>query len=462
MHDHRACTDFNRSQLLRATAARAGAGLPAIEPGMPEPAGTGLDRRAFLLRSAGVALSVYGASKLGLDQLEAGVAQAAGTGGAGQPVLVNVFLPGGVDSLSVLAPVGDARYAALRPTLKLAAGSGTTFAEDTRLMWHPAAAGLAQLHGEGKVSVFPAIGYDHPDQSHFTSRHFWEVGALDPSSRLGWLGRYLDLVGDVDNPLQGVALDASLAPALASARVPVSAISQPSDYSFWAWNIGDPVTAPMLDAYGRMGAIAGGSDALATARTVVRQADGVRRSLGAFVTADGTPGYTSPVTYPAESGDLGERLAALGAMLAAGLPIRCVAVQGVGGYDTHSDQATQLTSNLGATVGAVVAFQRDLEARGLADRVLIQLWSEFGRRPQENGSGTDHGAAGCAFVIGTRAKGQMVGEFPGLATLDDQSNLRATSDFRAMYCSLLEQWLGVDAAQVIPGAASLGRPVLVR
>ncbi|HWH93690.1 MAG TPA: DUF1501 domain-containing protein [Baekduia sp.] len=459
MHDSCACTDFNRSQLLRATAARAGRGLPAIEPGMPDPAGTGLDRRAFLLRGAGLALSVYGASKLGIDQLEAGVAQAAGPVG-GAPVLVNVFLPGGVDSLSLLAPIGDARYRTLRPTLALADGAGAAFAEDARLMWHPAAAGLAQLHGEGKVSVFPAIGYDHPDQSHFTSRHFWEVGALDTGARLGWLGRYLDLVGDADNPLQGIALHASLAPSLASARVPVAAISKPSDYSFGVSNVGDPTTAPMMEAYGRLGAIAGGSDALAGARTVVRQADGVRRSLGAFVTSDGQPGYTSPVTYPA--GDMPARLAALGAMLAAGLPIRCVAVQGVGAYDTHSDQAASLAPNLGKTVDALVAFQRDLEARGLADRVLIQLWSEFGRRPKENGSGTDHGAAGCAFVIGTRAKGQMVGEFPGLTTLDAQSNLRNTSDFRAMYCSLLEQWLGVDAAQVIPGAAGLARPALVK
>src|SRR3954452_3050443 len=145
-----------------------------------------------------------------------------------------------------------------------------------------------------------------------------------------------------------------------------------------------------------------------------------------------------------------------------GLPIRCVAVEGAGSYDTHSNQTATLTANVKATVDALLAFQRDLEARGLADRVLIQLWSEFGRRPRENGSGTDHGAAGCAFVIGTRAKGQMVGEFPGLATLDAQSNLRATSDFRAMYCALLEQWMGIDAAQVIPNAAALGRVALVR
>jgi uncharacterized protein (DUF1501 family) len=91
------------------------------------------------------------------------------------------------------------------------------------------------------------------------------------------------------------------------------------------------------------------------------------------------------------------------------------------------------------------------------------MWSEFGRRPEENGSlGTDHGAAGCAFVIGSKAKGQMVGEFPGLSSLDADDNLKATSDFRAMYCSLLEQWLSYDAEAIIPGAAGFARPVLVK
>ena len=111
----------------------------------------------------------------------------------------------------------------------------------------------------------------------------------------------------------------------------------------------------------------------------------------------------------------------------------------------------------------MLAFQRDLEARGLADRVLIEMWSEFGRRPEENGSlGTDHGAAGCAFVIGSKAQGEMVGEFPGLSKLDSYGNLRVTSDFRAMYCSLLEQWLGHDAGPIIPGASGFTQPTLVK
>ena len=88
--------------------------------------------------------------------------------------------------------------------------------------------------------------------------------------------------------------------------------------------------------------------------------------------------------------------------------------------------------------------------------MVTLVWSEFGRRPEENGSaGTDHGAGGNAFLIGSRARGQMVGEWPGLETLDEDDNLRATSDFRAVYCSLLEGWFGVDAGAVIPGAVEL-------
>ena len=102
----------------------------------------------------------------------------------------------------------------------------------------------------------------------------------------------------------------------------------------------------------------------------------------------------------------------------------------------------------------MVAFQRDLEARKLDQRVVIELWSEFGRRPKENGSGTDHGAAGAAFLIGSRVRGKMVGEYPGLSKLDPNDNLVNTSDFRAMYAGLLGQWLQTEAGLVIPGAGS--------
>jgi uncharacterized protein (DUF1501 family) len=454
------CNDFTRSQLLRRGAAVAGKGLPRIEPGMPLPAGTGLDRRSFLLRSAGAALSVYGASMLSPRHFEEGIAQASAAAGPNQPVLVSIFMEGGWDALSVLAPVKEARYKELRPTLGLAEGAGKVFTEDKNLMWHPAAGGLAELHGEGKVTTFPAIGYQPADESHFTSRHYWEVGQLNANARTGWMGRYLDLAGELDNPLQGLSLDYSLAPALATAKMPVAAVSSPADYTMWANGLGEPISGPALETFGALGAFPAPSPAYAQARNASYDTGLVLDKMASFVKAEKESGTLSPVTYP--KSDFAERLAVLAAMLHTEMPIKCASLNAVGSYDTHSGEATTLSTNLAQTVAALVAFQRDLEARKLDQRVLIQLWSEFGRRPEENGSGTDHGAGGVAFLIGSRASGKMVGEFPGLTKLDVNENLVNTSDFRSMYCSLLEQWFQTEAGLVIPEAASFERPVLVK
>jgi uncharacterized protein (DUF1501 family) len=453
------CDEFSRVSLLRRAAAEAGRGLPAIERGMPLPAGTGLDRRSLLARSAGVALAVYGASKLGLRALDEGIAQAAS--GRAERVLVSVFLPGGADSLSVLYPAGDPNYRKLRPKLALGDGSGPAFEEDERLHWHPALAPFATLHGEGKVAVAPAIGYTHPDQSHFTSRHFWEVGATDANLRTGWLGRYLDVAGSDDNPLQGLSLDDTLQPPLASTKVPVAALASADDYSFWAPGVWGEVEDRMLEAIGALGV--GSRDAtLQKAASVTAQADKLRRQLLPFALLGSTPNFGSTVTYPDD--DFARRLAGLAAMLAAGLPLRCVALNAPGEYDTHSNQPDDLAQGLKVTAESLLAFQRDLEARGLAERVVTLVWSEFGRRAEENGSaGTDHGAGGAAFLIGSRVRGRMIGEFPGLGSsgLDSDGNLVATADFRAVYSSLLEQWLAMDAERVIPGAGSFARPALI-
>jgi uncharacterized protein (DUF1501 family) len=454
------CNDFNRAALLRRGAAVAGKGLPNIEPGMPTPAGTGLDRRTFLLASAGAALSVYGASMLSPRHFEEGIAEASAASGPNQPVLVSIFMEGGWDALSVLAPVKEAKYKELRPTLGLAEGSGRTFTEDENLMWHPSATGLAELHEEGKVTAFPAIGYEPQDESHFTSRHYWEVGQLDTNTRTGWMGRYLDLAGEPTNPLQGLSLDYSLAPALATETMPVAAVSSPADYTMWAEGLGSPVIEPALETFGALGALAAPSPAYAQARAASYDTDLVLNKMAAFVKSEKESGDKSAVTYP--SGEFAERLAVLAAMLHTEMPIKCASLNAVGSYDTHSDEAGTLATNLAETVAAVVAFQRDLEERKLDQRVLIQLWSEFGRRPRENGSGTDHGAGGNAFLIGSRASGKMVGEFPGLTNLDENENVVRTSDFRSMYCSLLEQWFQTEAGLVIPEAASFERPVLIK
>ena len=442
------CNDFTRARALRAVA---GKGLPAIEPGMPLPAGTGMDRRGFLLRGAGLALSVYGAGKVAPGVLEEGIALAQEAGG--QPVLVSIFLNGGIDGLSVLAPYEDPRYLSLRPTLRVT--SGNAFSEDPRLVWHPAAEALRGLHAAGKVSVMPAMGYTSPNQSHFTSRHFWEVGSLEVQARTGWLGRYLDRVGEPNNAIQGLSLDGHLSPTLATSNVAVAATDSVTDYTFNSPGVWESrMKASMLDSFHRLGTLASGNPILGQARQAQANAAILREQLATL------PADTGTTTYPGTR--VADRLKSLARMLGAGLPIRCATLDAQGGYDTHSGQATPFAQGLQATTDAIAAFQADLEARGLADRVLVHLWSEFGRRPEENGSaGTDHGAAGVGFLIGTRAAGTMIGEFPGLGTLDPQGNVRATSDFRSLYCSLLEDWLGTDADGIIPGASSFARYAVV-
>ena len=446
------CNDYTRSQLLRGPVAQAGAGLPAIETGMPEPAGTGLSRRSFLSRSAGLTLAVYGASKFPFSAFDEGIAHAAGGNGR---ILVSLFFDGGIDSMAMLAPVGDPSYSQLRPQLGIAPEQGYTFAEDSRLRWHPAAVDFATLYNEGKVSVFPAIGYTGANQSHFTSRHFYEIGEVEIGARTGWLGRYVDLTGSPDNPLQGLSLDSRLYPSLATATMPVAAVESVGDYEFWTPGVDDPIAEPMFKTLATLGKAKSKIPAVDQARRASRQMAEVRKQLQPFGE------YVSAVPYP-EDNDLAGRLSGLAAMIAAGLPLSVVTANANGGYDTHSDQAADLDLNVRSTGAAIMAFQRDLEARGLADKVLIEVWSEFGRRPQENDSGTDHGAAGLAMLIGSRASGRMVGEFPGLAVLDEDDNLRNTTDFRAMYASLLEQWLGADAAQIIPGAGALPRYALLK
>ena len=354
-----------------------------------------------------------------------GIAQAASL--QGRPVLVSVFLQGGIDALSVLAPAGDPLYRKLRPSLAVPVSAGTPFTEDPRLRWHPAASSFAKLHDAGKVSVFPGIGYTSPDMSHFTSRHYWEVGATETGVSTGWLGRYLDVAGSSTNPLQGLSLDGQMNPTLATALNPVAAIDRPETFSLWLDGVWGDIFTWTLDSAASLGEIQRRSadPALAQVGEAASEVGVVRRALAPFRNSNGDAAYRSPVTYPKSgTSDFPGRLAGLAAMIAAGLPLRCVAMSTDSQFDTHSAQAQPFDNGLSLVADSIAAFQSDLEARGIADRVLVHVWSEFGRRAQENGSaGTDHGAAGVSMLIGTRCGGTMIGEWPGLTNLDVNGNL---------------------------------------
>ncbi len=461
------CDGFTRSEALRRGVASGRPPSPREwDPRMPVPAGTGLDRRRFLLGAAGGLLSVYGAERLGLTNRVLGDGIASAAAGPTSPVIVSVFLAGGIDALSVLAPVNDPTYRKLRPTLAVTPSDGVPFGEDPRLHWHPTAASFAKLHDAGKMTVFPGIGYTSPDMSHFTSRHYWEVGVTETRVVTGWLGRYLDLAGNPTNPLQGLSMDGEMNPTLATARNPVAAIQKPEDFSLWLEGVWGNIFDYTLDSAAGLGdrQRRSADPAIAQVAEAASEVGVVRRALAPFRDKNGNAAYHSPVVYPTSpDSDFPGRLAGLAAMLAAGLPIRCVAITGNDQFDTHSAQEPQFDKALSLVADSLLAFQSDLEARGIADRVLVHVWSEFGRRAEENGSkGTDHGAGGVSMLIGTRASGRMIGEFPGVTRLDENGNLIENVDFRGVYASLLEQWFHHDAASVIPDASRFKRYPLLR
>jgi uncharacterized protein (DUF1501 family) len=447
MARHTACDDFHRtSEAVR----REYLGGPP------------LTRRQVLAAGIGAGLTLYTARAMPVTRVfDAAAVDAAAAPNA--PVLVSVFLPGGVDLLDTLVPLHDyGRYADLHKELKVEASplpGGSGIGLNPQLS-RGVGGGVRGLFERGRVGFLPGIDYPDPDLSHFHSRHFWETGLITDRSAPGWLGRWLDRKGSPDNPLQGISMGYGLSPLMRSGRAPVAAVASPGDAGFGIRDVwGEPFDEAMK-TYEKLGHGPAGSHALRSSRTAARLAKQVADRLEPYAEKDGKDPLASPVPYPAES-DFGKRLRYLAAMISKPLGIRVADVQADGNFDTHDSQK-ELSGMLGDVSECLAAFQADLEARGVSGRVITLVWSEFGRRPEQNGSGTDHGAGGVAWVQGDRALSGVHSDYPDLNRLDDHDNLKVTIDFRRVYASLLEQHLGTDAASVIPGAGRLGRVSLVR
>ncbi|HVW17211.1 MAG TPA: DUF1501 domain-containing protein [Solirubrobacteraceae bacterium] len=439
---HRACDDFQET-------ARA------------------LTRRQLLGRSLGAGLSVYMASGMPFTRvLEA--AEAAAADAPRAPVLVTVFLAGGCDLLSTLAPVQQAGSVAdLRGKLAL---QQPALAKDARVAAHPALStgqngGIAGLFEAGKVGFLPGIDYHNPDLSHFHSRHFWETGLITQRDAPGWLGRWLDRHGRPDNPLQALTVGGGLSPVLRSVKAPAASVGSPGDAQLSMTGVWGDQAKAALRTWERLAKHAvSGQPGPQAAAEAARLTKAVADRLAPYQGKDGKPhpAFLPKADYPKDS-DLADKLQSLAGMLSLPLGIRLATVDSSNDFDTHDNQAAELRKSLGDVSGALSAFQADLEARGLADRVMTLVWSEFGRRPQANDSGgTDHGAGGIAWVQGTRAASGVLSEYPDVRRLDREGNLRVTVDFRRVYASLIEQWLGTDASEVIPNAKAFGRIALVR
>jgi uncharacterized protein (DUF1501 family) len=423
-------------------------------------------RRQVLAGGLGAALTIYGLGKMPFARaLEAAQAEAAAAPNA--PVLVSVFLPGGCDLLDSLVPISQlGRYADLRKTTKVTGATGYALGS-TGLGVNPALAtglngGVKGLYDRGKIGFMPGIDYGNPDLSHFHSRHFWETGLITERDGPGWLGRWLDRNGSADNPLQGVSSNYSLSPVMRSATAPVAAVSSPGDAQFYMDGVWGDMESYALGAYDRLAAPRPPHLGPAASYNAARLAKSVGDRLAPYAEKDGHDPLAPPVAYPKGS-DLGESLSRLAALISLPLGVRVATVDSDSQFDTHDNQPDDLTKSLGDTSQALAAFQADLEARGLSDRVLTFVWSEFGRRPESNDSaGTDHGAGGLAWVMGDHAAPGILTDYPSLTAFDSEDNLQVTVDFRKVYASLIEGWLQTDAGAVIPNAGAFGRLALVR
>jgi uncharacterized protein (DUF1501 family) len=406
----------------------------------------GLTRRNLLERGVGLWIAtsaIAGLSTRGV--LEAAAAQADQAPDA--TILVSLYLDGGNDGLNTLVPLADPRYRALRSRLGIPAASTLPVTGAPEFGWHPSLAGLKALYDAGKVAVLPSVDFADADQSHFNSAGYWRRGIVGPSfENTGWLGRTLDAAGGTDNPLQGISVSYSPDPVLLSNRAPTATVYDPSNFDFsieGVWNNEGFVRAYRDAATGRTE-----SEGLAAARRTFENSFRVRDQLQPLKVDDTHPLPPVPKAYP--DTDLGTALRNLARMLGAGFGTRIAALS-IGGFDTHDaqlDTHAEILTDLSDSLGA---WQADLEARALSSRVLTLVWSEFGRRPEDNDSlGTDHGAGGLVMVVGDRANGGIRSEFPGLSKLDEDDNLLVTTEFRTVYASLLESWIGVEAARVLP------------
>ncbi|MDX6719576.1 MAG: hypothetical protein QOJ63_1830 [Solirubrobacteraceae bacterium] len=425
--------------------------------------GSQLTRRQVIGWGVGAGLSLYAARAMPIARaLEAAAADAAAAPDA--PVLVAVFLPGGLDLLDSLVPLNDyGAYADLHRNILV---DKPPLLRGSALGIHPAltqgvGGGIKGLYDAGKLGFLPGIDYPNPNLSHFHSRHFWETGLIVDSDSPGWLGRWLDANGNRDNPLQGMSLAYDLSPAMRSRSAPVASASSPDNAGFYIHGTYGESFAEAMRTWTALAQAGGGGPGLQAAKRAAYLAKQVGDLLAPYAkTKSGDP-LASTVAYPAKNG-FGDRLRTLAGLIAKPLGIRVATVDAPGDFDTHDDQRTTLAKALPEISQGLAAFQADLEARGVADRVLTFVWSEFGRRPHDNDSGTDHGAGGLAWIQGTKARSGLLSEYPSLHQFDDDDNLKVTVDFRTVYASLVEQWLHTDAAAVLPSAGSLGRIPLVR
>ncbi len=408
-----------------------------------------LSRRALikdgmLVVSAGMVMpaifsrGVASARALSLDGARASQA-------ASERTLIVVQMAGGNDGLNTVVPYTDGAYQKLRPTLAL--GADKVLRLDDRLGLHPNLQPLKDLWDQGHMAIVEGVGYPNQSLSHFQAMDIWQTLDLNGLGSEGWLGKLVS--GWVDNdghPFKALNIGSQTAQALASISTPVPTLTsvqsyrlQPDPLDRDGGNARAQALLNLYNTYPKSSPYAALLDTTAISAQEggkqLRQADAV---------------YKPAVTYPA--GPFAAGLKVLAETIVQGLGLR-VGYVTLGGFDTHANQQQTHAALMKTLAEGLAAFYSDLQQHGKADNVVVMTWSEFGRRVAENGSqGTDHGTAAPLFVLGNAINRGVYGEPPDLTNLDHSGNLKYTIDFRSVYATVLDRWMGASSKDVLGGS----------
>ena len=361
------------------------------------------------------------------------------------PVLAILSLSGGNDGLNTIIPRSNGLYRDFRPSLSISEDQIIPINDD--LGFHPAMGPLKKFWDEGKLAIFLGMGYPNSSYSHFRSMDIWHTCEPDTQGSEGWLGRVIkDLDPTSENVLTGVNFGRGLPRALAKDGVPVASVGDLETYGLLTGIEGTDQRSEALDVFGRMYSPAIGRGAV---MDYIRNT-GTDALKGADILATAPNMYTSNVEYSSTS--VGQYMKNIAQTHLAGFGTRVLyTTSPYNGFDTHANEAA-LHAGLWSDVSATIdTFMTDLRDHDASDNVTLLFFSEFGRRIVDNGSGTDHGAAGVAFAVGEHVKGGLYGEYPSLelGKQEDGGNLKFNLDFRSIYTTLLEDWLSLDAKAII-------------
>ncbi len=363
---------------------------------------------------------------------------------AKDPVLVVLQLSGGNDYLNTVVPYANSLYWDNRTSINIPEDQVVQL--DDKVGFNPSMAPLKAFYDEGNMAIMHGVGYADSPRSHFRSMDIWHTCEPDKVGTEGWLGRVIrDIDPNKENVVTGVSFGQSMFRAMVLPGVPVACVSGSLETYGMLPGIEQQQREKILQRFANAYApVVGQGEVM----DYIGQT-GLDSLTGADILKVAPEQYSSTVAYPDTK--LGAKLCGVSQIHSADLGTRVFYLDH-GPYDTHAGQLSAHAQLWSEVAAAVPAFFDDLREQGNADNVVMLMFTEFGRRVRDNGSGTDHGAGGASFVIGDAVKGGQYGEYPSMKAEDlVQGDLNPSMDFRSVYTTLLEDWLKLDAKSVVNG-----------